>query len=389
VTGDGSRFLVKVAGPSEPRPSGPSDLRVEQFSLALQHSFLPSPSLFRLPSHLVKTITMAEKQPGKHVEMAPDPDEDDLSDLDDMLDDFAATSVKESKQDAPTSTTAAPSSTTAQSNSSASSALPQPSTEDDEFTRQLQAGMAELLGGLGEDPEMQKQFQEMMKELSAAAEQEAAATSTDLPDVTSKSKTTQTPPTSSSAAKPAFASTIEKTMERMQASGESASAAAATSSQDDMLAQMLKDLESGNFPAMDGDQGDFNSMLMGMMEQLVNKDILYEPMKELHDNFPDWLEKNKDTTSKQDLERYHTQQSVVKDIVDRFDKKDFSDDNKEDREYIVDKMQQVCMPTLLSSFMFADIQQQMQAAGAPPPGLVGDMNAAQDMLSEADGCPQQ
>jgi peroxin-19 len=31
----------------------------------------------------------------------------------------------------------------------------------------------------------------------------------------------------------------------------------------------------------------------------------------------------------------------------------------------------------------------MQAAGAPPPGLVGDMNAAQDMMSEADGCPQQ
>ncbi|KAI4721788.1 Pex19-domain-containing protein [Aureobasidium sp. EXF-10727] len=299
--------------------------------------------------------------------MAPDPDEDDLSDLDDMLDDFSATSLKDTKPAAP-STATAPSSTTKQSTSSAAS---QPSTEDDEFARQLQAGMAELLGGLGDDPEMQKQFQEMMKELSAAAEQEAASTAAPPADFASKPNTAPAPPSSSSTAKPAFASTIEKTMERMQASGESASAAAATSSQDDMLAQMLKDLESGNFPAMDGDQGDFNSMLMGMMEQLVNKDILYEPMKELHDNFPDWLEKNKDSTSKQDLDRYKTQQSVVKDIVERFEKKDFSDDNKEDREYIVDKMQQ------------------MQAAGAPPPGLVGDMNAAQDMLSEADGCPQQ
>ncbi|KAI4725997.1 Pex19-domain-containing protein [Aureobasidium sp. EXF-10728] len=311
---------------------------------------------------------MADKQAEKHVEMAPDPDEDDLSDLDDMLDDFSATSLKDSKPTAP-STATAPSSTTKPSSSSAAS---QPSIEDDEFARQLQAGMAELLGGLGDDPEMQKQFQEMMKELSAAAEQEAAGTAGSPPaDAASKPNTAPTPPSSSSTAKPAFASTIEKTMERMQASGESASAAAATSSQDDMLAQMLKDLESGNFPAMDGDQGDFNSMLMGMMEQLVNKDILYEPMKELHDNFPDWLEKNKDSTSKQDLDRYKTQQSVVKDIVERFEKKDFSDDNKEDREYIVDKMQQ------------------MQAAGAPPPGLVGDMNAAQDMLSEADGCPQQ
>ncbi|KAI4745581.1 Pex19-domain-containing protein [Aureobasidium sp. EXF-12298] len=319
---------------------------------------------------------MAEKQPERHVEMAPDPDEDDLSDLDDMLDDFSATSLKDPKNTAPSATTAPSSKSTAAFSTTAQPNLPpsapsQPPTEDDEFARQLQAGMAELLGGLGEDPEMQKQFQEMMKELSAAAEQEAAGTSAPAADAASKPKTTPTPPTSSSAAKPAFASTIEKTMERMQASGESASAAAATSSQDDMLAQMLKDLESGNFPAMDGDQGDFNSMLMGMMEQLVNKDILYEPMKELHDNFPEWLEKNKDSTSKQDLERYHTQQSVVKDIVERFEKKDFNDDNKEDREYIVDKMQQ------------------MQAAGAPPPGLVGDMNAAQDMLSEADGCPQQ
>jgi myosin heavy subunit len=79
-------------------------------------------------------------------------------------------------------------------------------------------------------------------------------------------------------------------------------------------------------------------------------------MKELHDNFPDWLEKNKDSTSKEDLERYKTQQSVVKDIIHRFDKKDFDDDNKEDREYIVDKMQQVCMPTVFLSSMFADIQ---------------------------------
>lgn len=283
---------------------------------------------------------MAEKQPEKHVEMAPDPDEDDLSDLDDMLDDFSASSLKESKPTAPSSTAAA--ATSAQPNQSSSSVPTEPSTEDDEFARQLQAGMAELLGGLGDDPEMQKQFQEMMKELSAAAEQEAASTSTNPTDAASKPKTNPTPPTSSSTAKPAFASTIEKTMERMQASGESASAAAATSSQDDMLAQMLKDLEAGNFPSMDGDQGDFNSMLMGMMEQLVNKDILYEPMKELHDNFPEWLEKNKDSTSKQDLERYKIQQSVVKDIVERFEKKDFDDDNKEDREYIVDKMQQVC-----------------------------------------------
>lgn len=302
---------------------------------------------------------MADKQPAKHVDMAPDPDEDDLSDLDDMLDDFSAASIKDQKSAAP-STSTAQSSTTAQSNPSSSSIPPQPPAEDDDFARQLQAGMAELLGGLDEDPEMQKQFEQMMKELSAAAEQEAAATPAPSADAAPKPNTAP-----SSSAKPAFASTIEKTMERMQASGQSASAAAASSSQDDMLAQMLKDLEAGNFPAMDGDQGDFNSMLMGMMEQLVNKDILYEPMKELHDNFPEWLEKNKDSTSKQDLERYKTQQAVVKDIVDRFEKKNFSDDNKEDREYIVDKMQQVCIPTMSFLSVSANNGQRCKQRGRP------------------------
>ena len=33
---------------------------------------------------------------------------------------------------------------------------------------------------------------------------------------------------------------------------------------------------------------------------------------------------------------------------------------------------------------------QMQAAGSPPPDLVGDMNAAQETLEDFDaGCPQQ
>lgn len=33
---------------------------------------------------------------------------------------------------------------------------------------------------------------------------------------------------------------------------------------------------------------------------------------------------------------------------------------------------------------------QMQAAGSPPPDLVGDMNAAQEALSDIDqGCPTQ
>jgi len=170
-----------------------------------------------------------------------------------------------------------------------------------------------------------------------------------------------------------FQETIKKTMERMQSSSDTATSAAASSSQDDILAQMLASMESGGFGgAGEGGDEDFSKVLMGMMEQLTNKDILYEPMKELDDKFPAWMDKNKEKCEKDDLKRYEEQQTLVREIVGRFERKGYSDDNAQDREYIVERMQK------------------MQAAGSPPPDLVGDMNAAQEALQDMDqGCPTQ
>jgi len=70
--------------------------------------------------------------------------------------------------------------------------------------------------------------------------------------------------------------------------------------------------------------------------------------------------------------RYEEQHTLVTEIIGRFERKGYSDSNASDREYIVERMQK------------------MQAAGSPPPDLVGDMNAAQEAFGEIDsGCPQQ
>src|SRR5215469_10479577 len=105
-----------------------------------------------------------------HLEEAPDPDEDDLSDLDDVLDEFAATRL-DSKPAPSSSGPGRPSTTTAAAPSSTSGTttagiLP----DDDEFARQLQAGMADLLGELESSPDMQRQFEQLVKELGEAAE---------------------------------------------------------------------------------------------------------------------------------------------------------------------------------------------------------------------------
>lgn len=168
----------------------------------------------------------------------------------------------------------------------------------------------------------------MFKQFSAAADAESA----------SKSGPGGVP-----AADASFQDTIRKTMERMQNSGEQATAAAASGGADDFMSELLKQMSSGDFGGGEGSEDDFSKMLMGMMEQLTTKEILYEPMKDLNEKFPEWMEKNKATTPAEDLKRYEEQQSIVKEIVERFEKSTYADTNSEDREYIIERMQKVSL----------------------------------------------
>lgn len=204
----------------------------------------------------------------------------------------------------------------------------------DEFNRQLQKQMAALLGNADETPEMRKEIEAMMRELGAAADPGVTTSSeTDLNDKTIPSRK---PP----GEEDAFQETIRKTMERMQSSGEQATAAATSEESDDIMAQMFKEMHLGGLTGAGGEE-DFSKMLLSMMEQLTNKDILYEPMKELHEKFPAWMRKNKDSTKSEDLLRYEEQRQIVGEIVAKFEEKGYSDSKAADREYIVERMQKV------------------------------------------------
>ncbi|KAH8685506.1 Pex19 protein family-domain-containing protein [Tricladium varicosporioides] len=305
------------------------------------------------------------------IESIPDPDEDDLDDLDDMLDEFTP-SRPEPK---------APSKPPFPAESFSDEGI-----SDEDFAKQLQAGMADLLGELETSPDMQAQFENMLKELGgAAALGEAAGLDTPGPPSSSSSKPlSKAIPKKNKEPKKeegigaglpseeSFQETIKKTMERMRASGDSATAAAASEPTDDILAEMMKAMSASGLDGAEGSEEDFSKMLLGMMEQLTNKEILYEPMKELDDKFPEWMKKNEGKVEEGDMRRYKEQQVYVREIVGRFEGKGYSDDNAPDREYIVERMQK------------------MQAAGSPPPDLVGDMAAAQEAFgAPEEGCPQQ
>lgn len=216
---------------------------------------------------------------------------------------------------------------------------------DADFAKQLQVGIADLLGDLETSSEMQAQFESMLKELGgAAALGEAAGMASPPPAVPSSSKpsTPEGSKRKEADAERTFQETIKKTMERMQTSGDQATAAATSDNADDILAEMMKAMQAGGLDGEGGEE-DFSKMLLGMMEQLTNKEILYEPMKELDDKFPDWMEKNKGKVKAEDMKRYEDQQIYVKEIVGRFEQKTYKDENAADREYIVERMQKVCL----------------------------------------------
>ena len=82
-------------------------------------------------------------------------------------------------------------------------------------------------------------------------------------------------------------------------------------------------------------------MLMGMMEQLTNKEILYEPMKDLDTKFPEWIGEHEGKIEEGEMQKYKEQQGLVREIVGRFERKGYSDEDAGDREFIVERMQKV------------------------------------------------
>ncbi|PUU75689.1 Pex19 protein [Tuber borchii] len=223
---------------------------------------------------------------------------------------------------------------------------------DDDFARQLQLGMQDLLGEMQDSKELQDQFEHLVKELN-----DATAAPGPGPAASSSSR-----PSDQAAAN--FQDRIKQTMDRMKSSGAEVDAAVADSETDDFLSEMLKQMQGA---AGEGESDeDFSKMLLNMMEQLTSKEILYEPMKELNEKYPEWLRNNESKQSAEDLQRYREQYGVVKEIVAKFEEPEYRDESDKDREFIIDRMQK------------------MQAAGAPPKELMGEMGQGLDIPPDVD-----
>ena len=123
----------------------------------------------------------------------------------------------------------------------------------------------------------------------------------------------------------------------------------AEESEDAFMAELMKQMESL------ADNGEFEGVLEGMMSQLMSKDLLYEPMKDLSQKYPAWLETHEATTEKAELEKYRQQYTICQQIVAKYEASDFDEKNEAQSKEIMDLMTK------------------MQELGQPPAELLDEM----------------
>ncbi|KAF8628310.1 hypothetical protein AX17_006013 [Amanita inopinata Kibby_2008] len=137
-------------------------------------------------------------------------------------------------------------------------------------------------------------------------------------------------------------------------------------------AQNTKSLETLLTSLKDTDSGENEEELAGfledMMGQLMSKDVLYEPLKELSENFPGYLKSPPAPIEPADKERYEKQQTCVKRILAVFDGPNYKDDSPEGKGIIVELMSE------------------MQSYGSPPSELMGPLPPGMGLGQ--DGMPQ-
>ncbi|RPD56534.1 Pex19-domain-containing protein [Lentinus tigrinus ALCF2SS1-7] len=337
----------------------------------------------------------------------PTVEDEDLDDLDDVLEQFnvppksAAQPLPVSSSSAPTKDTPTSSTqpTASQAQSQAKNADPLAGIDED-FARELTKGMESLFrdiaqgAGLDDIPDIIKTEEgatdeEREKAFKAAWEAMliegmngtinpedflggpgAAGAGADV----GKGKASQASSSGAGAGAGAgatagagtdsFQENIKRAMDKLKESDQKAGEAASqgVDGLEDIFSRLRGDMDS------EESEEELKGILETMMSQLMSKDVLYEPLKELHDKFPSYMKDNDATLSAEDKTRYVSQAKVVAQIVATFEDPSYADDDPQKGMKVVELMQE------------------MQEYGSPPAEIMGPLPPGFDL--GADGLPK-
>ncbi|ORZ39751.1 Pex19 protein family-domain-containing protein [Catenaria anguillulae PL171] len=261
--------------------------------------------------------------------------EDDIDD--DLLDDVLAGMTKPAPASVPSAKSATATSTTAKTTGDAVSAGAQEEEDDldeDAFARELSAGMEQLMSNLGndEDPAMRAAMEEMVKAFSGTPLPNAPTASAAPGVAASSSSGAASQPTAGS-----FQDRIRQTMSKLEESDATASSTAGAGAEDmdSLMAEMMRQMESLT------ESPEFDSVLEGMMESLMAKDILHEPLRDLTDRYPAYLAENKDKLPADEYDRYTKQLTLMKQVITIYEENEGSGEDADQSKKVIQLMTEI------------------------------------------------
>nr|CAD1835113.1 unnamed protein product [Ananas comosus var. bracteatus] len=117
------------------------------------------------------------------------------------------------------------------------------------------------------------------------------------------------------------------------------------------------------FEELAGSQ-DMESIVETMMQQLLSKEILHEPMKEIGERYPKWLEEHKNELSREDYDRYKHQYELLIKLNEVYDTE----------------------PDNFTKIV--DLMQKMQECGQPPNDIVQELAPELDLSNLGQLSPE-
>ena len=113
-----------------------------------------------------------------------------------------------------------------------------------------------------------------------------------------------------------------------------------------------------------GEGGGTDDFMDGMMEQLLSKELMYEPMKQVTEKFPAWLETKKDKLSPEEWDQRNRQYSCFQKLIEAYE----GDKSGHQTSKLLDLMQEV------------------QEYGQPPPEIINEI--APGLELDGEGLPK-
>ncbi|KAF8323537.1 uncharacterized protein EI90DRAFT_3146988 [Cantharellus anzutake] len=243
-----------------------------------------------------------------------------------------------------------------------------------DFAAELAAGMEALMKDLGRTPndDGRLRHEAWEKLLIAELESYENGNSLELTEAVSG-----TPPPGGSSPEPVSRSPDAGAMDKLKSSEDNLKVDSLFT--EDLSApfdpaKLLQEFKFDDLLGESGDSGqDVQDILEGMMRQLMSKDILYEPLKDLDEKYPIYLRENKAKISAEENNRYLLQHTKVHELVAVFEQPGYKDG---DSAYSAELMK---------------LMNEMQSYGSPPTELMGNLppgfNLGEDGMPQLDeGC---